>query len=95
MLTTIDNPYNPYKDWYKWYQWDCSHHYYTCQLIARLCDEVVTTSEEDEEEELSMIINMIIENDSSNMYAIINEEDKTPLNEYFFKEINNQFSKVD
>ena len=91
MLTTIDNPYNPYKDWYKWYQWDCSHHYYTCQLIARLCDEIITSPDTEEEEELAMVISMIVENYSSNMYSIINENDKTPLNEYFFKEINNQF----
>ena len=91
MLTTIDNPYNPYKDWYKWYQWDCSHHYYTCQIIARLCDEIITSLDIEEEEELAMVISMIVENDSSHMYSIINENDKTPLNEFFFKEINNQF----
>lgn len=91
MLTTIDNPYNPYKDWYKWYQWDCSHHYYTCQLIARLCDEIITSPDIEEEEELAMVISMIVENDSLHMYSIIIENDETPLNEYFFKEINNQF----
>lgn len=91
MLTTIDNPYNPYTDWNKWYQWDCNHHYYTCQLLARLCDEVSNNYEEDEESIIQYAINMIIDNDRSRMYSTISEQDKTPLNENFLKEINNEF----
>lgn len=93
MLTTIDNPYNPYKDWYKWYQWDCSHHYYTCQYIARLCDEVLESTDYSEEEVLDIVINMIIDNDTSLVYSNINENDKTPLNENFLKAINNEFER--
>lgn len=91
MLTTIDNPYNPYTNWNKWYQWDCNHHYYTCQLLARLCDEASNNDEEDEEAIIQYATNMIIDNDRSRMYSTISEQDKTPLNENFLKEINNEF----
>lgn len=84
MLTTVDNPYNPYKDWDKWYQWDCDHHYFTCQLLARICEEVTDSMMDDEEQSIQYATNIIIENDASHVYAIINEQDETPLNEYFY-----------
>lgn len=92
MLTTIDNPYNPYVDFDKWYNWDCSHHYYTCQYLARLCDSLLDPDDEDDSG-IEYVCRIIVSSDPSGIYALIDKNTKTPIDHYSFVEINNEFKK--
>lgn len=36
MLTTDDNPFDPFTQWDQWYAYDESHHYGSCEYLARV-----------------------------------------------------------
>lgn len=73
VLTTLDNPYNPKSDYLKWKQWDEEAGYYTEDYVARL---LMMEEKFDIDDELMIVeltnkvINDILENDSSNVYAL-------------------------
>lgn len=92
MLTTIDNPYNPYRDYYKWFMWDCNHMYFTSQYMARVSQALDVSYDTNalDDDAIDSVINTIINNDVLGIYAIISENDQTPLNKYYFDEINNE-----
>lgn len=74
VLTTIDNPYNPKTDYLKWKQWDEESGYYTESYIARLLmmeEEFDIDNELKTVELTNKVINDVLENDPTNLYALV------------------------
>ena len=93
MLTTIDNPYNPYKDYDKWFTWDCSHLYYTSQVLARMYESLESNDEVDDED-IDELIDTIVRNDVLGIYAHVGPNDQCPLSSSSFIETNNELKQL-
>lgn len=74
MLTTMDNPFNPKTDYYLWKQWDTDNGYDTEEYIARLVS-MDKNYDIDDHFMLNIItsnvINSILDNDTLNIYRLI------------------------
>lgn len=79
LLTTFDNPYNPYKDMDKWSNWDHQHKYNTSEYLARITDAIESEYPDIDESTIAIAQLEIVSNDLSGTYALIDENDSTPL----------------
>lgn len=79
LLTTIDNPYNPFKDYEAWLSWDMKAGYDTSGFLARMAAYSSALSDAEQEENIQATMREIVANNVTGMYALIRENDKTPL----------------
>lgn len=86
MITTIDNPYNPYKEYEKWADWDARFQYHTPEYLGRLAimDGMLNKSDKEMDEYMKGIEQEIIQFNKG-LYALIEPQDKAPLNEEEYK----------
>ena len=75
MLTTKDNPYNPFTEYDQWLQWDTDAGYYTNNLLARYANISFEMSEEEAEPIIDAAMALIVENDLSENYKIVQPND--------------------
>ena len=77
MLTTDDNPFDPFTQWDQWYAYDESHHYGSCEYLARVAktstDLSFDLSNQAIEDAIDDIVRLNVTNNSCNYKKVINE----------------------
>lgn len=69
-LTTTDNPYDPYTQFDEWIAMDRQLGHYTCEYLARICENIsYELSQEEQNALICEAIDKIIANDPFEIYT--------------------------
>jgi len=75
-ITTIDNPFNPFEKFNEWMLFDEEQGYNTCSYLARITKLKDNLTEIEINNEIERAIDVIIDNDFTNMYKKLSRNAK-------------------